>query len=154
MKKIKLSWKTAGARPKWFNFNVSVIIQLYTLFKIFNIIWKNITCNHMLTSSYVFSGVISSTFVSYFYGWMWRILYLIFITPHYTLNVKLVKQCVFTNGHLMEFHICMQHIYLAWHLSSAFKSLSSTLAGVVGSFNIFVGFFLFIYPWFNWFINS
>ena len=45
-------------------------IRLYTLCQNFNITQKYITSDHMLTSSSIFYGLISSTFVSDLYGSM------------------------------------------------------------------------------------
>ena len=56
----------------------------------------------MLTSSYIFSGLISATFVSDLYGLIQRILYLIFVGPYCNLTVPLVKHCVITNGPLND----------------------------------------------------
>ena len=61
-------WKTSRSRPRWLKVNVSVLIWLYTLFPIFNVIRKYITGDHILTPSYIFSGVIYSMFVSDSYG--------------------------------------------------------------------------------------
>ena len=50
----------------------------------------------MLTLSYIF--IESSTLVSYLYGLMRRILYLIYVTPICNEIVTLVKHRVITNG--------------------------------------------------------
>ena len=52
----------------------------------------------MLTSSDIFLGLISSTFVSDLYGLMRRILCLIFIAPHCRFTVPFVQHCVITKG--------------------------------------------------------
>ena len=57
---------------------------------------------------------ISSTFVSDLYGLMWSILYLILshhtvMWPYNWSNTTLSQM-----GPYVEFHICMQHYYLAW----------------------------------------
>ena len=52
----------------------------------------------MLTWSYVFSGLIYSTFVSDVYGIIRHILCLIFIAPYFSVTVPLVQYCVITNG--------------------------------------------------------
>ena len=56
----------------------------------------------MLTSSYIFSVLISSKLVSDVYGLMWRILCLIFIQKHCNLTVPLAQHCVLTNGPLYD----------------------------------------------------
>ena len=59
------------------------VAQLYDLCWSFNIIHKYITGDHILILSYIFLGLISSTFVSYLYGLMRRILCL--ILSHHTI---------------------------------------------------------------------
>ena len=54
----------------------------------------------------------SSTLVSYLYGLMRRILYLIFVTPHFKFTLILVKQCVITNGPLYG----ILYFYAVWLL--------------------------------------
>ena len=94
---------------------------------------------YILTSSDIFSGLISSTFVPDLYGLMRRILCLIIIEPYCTMTVPLVKHWIITNGFLMAFFIVMQRCYRAWLLSLGFKSLSSSLEVLVSSFTICVG---------------
>ena len=77
-----------------------MLILLYNFFKIFNIRQKYIAGDHLLTSPYIFSGLISSMFVSDLYGLMQHILYLFFVGPHYNVTVILVQHCVITNGNL------------------------------------------------------
>ena len=90
VKKMTLSWKTSRARPIWLNVNVSVIIWLHILFPSFTVRLKSITSNHMLTSSYIFSGLIYLTFLSDIYGLMKHILCLIFIAPYCNVIAPLV----------------------------------------------------------------
>ena len=52
----------------------------------------------MLTSSDIFLGLISSTFISYLYGLMRRILHVIFITEHYKIAAPLVNNRDIKNG--------------------------------------------------------
>ena len=61
-----------------------------------------------------FSIIISPTSVSYVYGWIKRILYLIFISSHFNVTVPLVQHWVISNGPLYGFHIWNQNYYLAW----------------------------------------
>ena len=96
-KKMTSLLKTSHARPRWFNVNVPMLIQLYTLFPSFNIRQKYITGNHMLTSPHIFLGLISPKFVSDLYGLIRRILYLNF-GPYCIFTVPLVKHCVIKNG--------------------------------------------------------
>ena len=108
-----MSWKTSHARPIWLNAIVSMLIQLFNLFPIFIVKWNYITGDHMLTLSYIFSGLMSSTFVSDLYGLIQRILYLIVLVhttmwPCYWSNTVLLQMVLY-----MEFHICMQHDYWA-----------------------------------------
>ena len=65
----------------------------------------------MLTSSDIFLGLISSTFVSALCVLMRRILCLIFIAPHCKFTVPLVKHCVITKGPVYGFSFFMQCIY-------------------------------------------
>ena len=52
----------------------------------------------MLTSSYIFLGLMSSTFISDVYGLMQCILIQIFIPPHFKVTVTLVQHYVIKNG--------------------------------------------------------
>ena len=74
----------------------------------------------MLTSSHIFLGLISSTFVSDLYGLIQRILYLICIGPYYIFTVPLIKQRVLINGPVYG----VSYLYAAWLVS---MNLSPTL---------------------------
>ena len=80
--------------------HASVRIQLYTLCSNFNIIHKYVTVYHTLTSSSVFSGLISSNVVSDLYGLMRHILYLNCVASYCNFTAPLVKHLVVTNGPL------------------------------------------------------
>ena len=54
----------------------------------------------MLTLSEILFELESSTLVSYFYGLIRRILYVICVAPHCNFTMPLVKYCVITNGPL------------------------------------------------------
>ena len=109
--------------------NAPVRIQLYTLRPRFNIIQKYITGDHMLTQSYIFSGLISSMFVSYLYGLMRCILCVIFTAPYCNMNLPMVKHCVIPNGPWNG----VLYFYAALLLS---MTLSSALAVMVRFFTI------------------
>ena len=66
------------------------------------------------------SGLISSTFVSDLYGFIHRILYLIFGRPYCKFTLTLVKHCVLKNGSVQR----VLYFYAVWLLS---MSLSTTL---------------------------
>ena len=74
------------------------VARLYTLCPIFSIIQKYITGDHMLTSSHIFLGLISSTFVSYLYGLIRHVLCISSIGPYCKFTMPLVKHGVITNG--------------------------------------------------------
>ena len=61
---------------------------------------EDINPENMLTSSHIFSGLISSTFVPYLYGLIPRILYLICIGPHCNVTVPLIQHGFIENGPL------------------------------------------------------
>ena len=109
---MTLSWKKSRARPKLFNTSVSVPIQLYT-FRTFNMIQKYTTGGHMLTSSHIFLGLITSTLVSDLYGSMWRIVYVIFVAPCRKFAVPWIKHYIIKNGTLYG----VSYLYAAWLLS-------------------------------------
>ena len=54
----------------------------------------------MLTSSYIFPGLIPTMFVSDLYGLIQRILYLILFRPYCIVTVMLVQHPVITDGPL------------------------------------------------------
>ena len=74
----------------------------------------------MLTSSHIFLGLISSTFVSDLYGRMQRLLCLICITPYYIFTVTLEKHRVIKDGTLYG----VSYFYVAWLVRT---TLSPTL---------------------------
>ena len=64
-------------------------------------IWYNTTLYNW--RSYIdivihISGILSSMFKSDLYGFIQRILYLVFVRPYYKFTVALVKHSVITNG--------------------------------------------------------
>ena len=71
----------------------------------------------ILTSSDIFMGLISSTFVSDLFELMRRILHFICIAPHCKSNVPLVEQRPIRNGPCMSFHICKALFLLSMTLS-------------------------------------
>ena len=97
------SWKTTHVWPRWINVNISMLIQLYTLIQRFNIIQKYITGLEL----------ISSKFISYLYGLIQRILYLMFFGTYCKFTVSLVKHCIITNRSLYG----VSYLYSAWLLS-------------------------------------
>ena len=56
----------------------------------------------MLTSPHIFWEFIPLTVVSYLYGVIQRIVYLIFVGPYYNVNVTLFQHWVITNGTLND----------------------------------------------------
>ena len=107
-------WITSFARSIWLNVNVTILILLYDLVPSYNLIWKYITGNHMLTSSYIFSGVVSSKFVSDVYILIQNILYLIFLDHTVMWLCHWFNTVLSHMGHYMEFHICMHNYFWAW----------------------------------------
>ena len=101
----------------------------------------------MLTLSHIFSGVISSTFVSYLYGLMWHILCLIYIIPHCNVNMPFVHHCIIKNGPLYR----VSYFY-------AVLLLRINLAPTLCHENLFLIFLLILYllicAWFRWHVNS
>ena len=71
----------------------------------------------MLTASSILIESKSSTLVSNLYGLMRRILYLIFIAPHFKFTVPLVKYWVITKGTLYG----VSYLYEVWLLSMTFS---------------------------------
>ena len=115
----------------WINMKVSLRIRLYKLCPSFNVILKYITGDHMFTSSHIFSGLISSTFVTYEYGLIQCILYLIFFRTYFNVIVPLVQHCVISNGPLN----CVSFLYASWLFKNAFIS---DFKVVVNSFYTFI----------------
>ena len=74
----------------------------------------------MLTSSHIFSGVIYSTFVSYVYVLMGRILGLVLFVPHCNLTVSLVQHCFIINGPLYGVSFFNAELLLSVVLSMIF----------------------------------
>ena len=138
--------KNSQAWQRWFNVNISVIIRSYTLFPIFNIIKEYITSNHMLTSSYIFLGLIPSTFGSYLYGLIRSILYLIFVRPYCQFTAPIGKHHVITNGPLDG----VSYLYAAWLLS---MTLYPTLWSWPNWFLFSWILSLLICVYFSWLIN-
>ena len=52
----------------------------------------------MMTSSHIFLGLISSTFVSDLFGSIRRIFYLIFVRPYFNVTAPFIKHRVIING--------------------------------------------------------
>ena len=61
----------------------------------------------MFTLSYIFLGLMSSTFASDLYGFIRRILYLIFVGPYCKFTMPLENTALSQMGPYMAFHICM-----------------------------------------------
>ena len=118
----------------------------YILFPNFNVIRKYITGNNMLTSLYIFAGVISSTFASDAYGLIWHILYPFFVRTYFNVTVPLVQHCVITNGGLFGVSL----FYAAWLLIMT-SSLTSYLWSTLSL--IFQILYLLIYVKFFWRMN-
>ena len=83
-----------------------ILCLQYLIFK-----QKYITGDHTLTAWNIFIELKSSTLVSYLYGLMWRIFYLISVAPYCNITVPLVKHCVITKGREYSFFFSFSFIH-------------------------------------------